>query len=169
MKLPFDFESLPMAISEIMLLLSGASVLGWLLARVIIRRRIHNLQQLIEERKFKLAEYRTLTNDSVDYPIATNASKTVYPKISPDHEPDDLKIIEGIGPKIEEILNREGIHTFEQLTETSVIRIASILKKAGPRFQLHDPSSWPDQASLAREKRWEELEKLKTRLISGNA
>jgi predicted flap endonuclease-1-like 5' DNA nuclease len=169
MKLPFDFGSLPMAIGEIMLLLSGASVLGWLLARMIIRTRIHNLQQLIEERKFKLAEYRTLTNDSVDYPIATNASKTVYPKISPDHEPDDLKIIEGIGPKIEEILNKEGIHTFEQLTETSVIRIASILKKAGPRFQLHDPSSWPDQASLAREKRWEELDKLKTRLISGNA
>lgn len=162
-----DFDSLPVAVGEITLLLISATVLGWVLAKVIIKRRIHNLQALIDEKKFELAQYRTLTNNIVDYPIATNASKTVYPKISPDHAPDDFKVIEGIGPKIEEILNREGIHTFEQLMETSVLRMAGILKKAGPRFQLHDPSSWPDQAGLAKDQKWEELEKLKIKLISG--
>lgn len=80
---------------------------------------------------------------------------------------DNLKIIEGIGPKIEELLNREGIHTFSQLAETSVIRIAAVLKKAGPRFQIQNPTSWPKQALLARDQNWEELEKLKTLIISG--
>ena len=102
-----------------------------------------------------------------DQPIAINASKTVYPFTSPDHDPDDLKIIEGIGNKIEELLNKEGIHTFEQMAETSVIRIGGILKKAGPRFQLHDPSSWPRQAELAKDGKWEELQQLKNNLISG--
>lgn len=124
-----DFDSLPMAVAQITLLLLTATVLGWILAKMIIKRRIHNLQELIEEKKYELAQHRTLTNTTVDYPIATNASKTVYPTISPDHAPDDLKVIEGIGPKIEEILNREGIHTYEQLMETSLLRIASFLKK----------------------------------------
>ncbi|WP_353721318.1 hypothetical protein [Dyadobacter sp. 676] len=162
-----DFDSLPMAVAQITLLLLTATVLGWILAKMIIKRRIHNLQELIEEKKYELAQHRTLTNTTVDYPIATNASKTVYPTISPDHAPDDLKVIEGIGPKIEEILNREGIHTYEQLMETSLLRIASFLKKAGPRYQLHDPSTWPQQAALAKQQKWEELERLKLKLISG--
>jgi predicted flap endonuclease-1-like 5' DNA nuclease len=80
---------------------------------------------------------------------------------------DDLKIIEGIGPKIEELLNREGIHTIEQLADTSIIRIAAILKKAGPRFQIQNPTSWPKQALLAKEQKWDELEDFKKRIISG--
>lgn len=162
-------DSLPLAVAEIVLMLLGATVAGWLLAKVIIRRRIDNLQELIEEKKYELAQFRTLTNTTVDYPIATNAHKTVYPTISPDHAPDDLKVIEGIGPKIEEILNKEGIHTYEQLLETPLLRIAGFLKKAGPRYQLHDPSTWPDQAALAKQQKWEELEKLKLKLISGRA
>lgn len=164
-----DFDSFPMAVAEITVLLAAASLSGWFLAKVIIRKRIHNLQELIEEKKYELAQIRTLTNTTVDYPIATNASKTVYPTFSPDHAPDDLTVIEGIGPKIEEILNKEGIHTYEQLMETPVLRVASYLKKAGPRFQLHDPSSWPQQAAFARQQRWEELEKIKLKLISGKA
>jgi len=80
---------------------------------------------------------------------------------------EDLKIIEGIGPKIEELLNREGIRTIEQLADTSIIRIAAILKNAGPRFQIQDPTSWPKQALLAREQKWDELEQLKRLIMSG--
>lgn len=163
-----DLEGFPAAIAEITLLISAAGISGWFLAKVIIRKRIDNLRALIEEKKYELAQIRTLTNTTVDYPIATNASKTVYPTISPDHAPDDLKMIEGIGPKIEEILNKEGIHTYEQLMETPLLRIAGFLKKAGPRYQLNDPSTWPQQAGLAKQQKWEELERLKLKLISGN-
>lgn len=82
---------------------------------------------------------------------------------------EDLKIIEGIGPKIEELLNREGIHSIEQLADTSIIRLAAILKKAGPRFQIQNPTSWPEQALLAREEKWEELDQMKKQIISGRA
>ncbi|MGG7666468.1 hypothetical protein [Dyadobacter sp. BHUBP1] len=164
-----DLDSLPVAVAEITVLLTAATAAGWFLAKVIIKKRIDNLQQLIEEKKYELTQYRTLTNTTVDYPIATNAHKTVYPPISPDHAPDDLKVIEGIGPKIEEILNKEGIHTYEQLMETPLLRIASFLKKAGPRYQLHDPTTWPQQAGLAKQQKWEELERLKLKLISGRS
>ncbi|MCF0039658.1 hypothetical protein [Dyadobacter fanqingshengii] len=80
---------------------------------------------------------------------------------------EDLKIIEGIGPKIEELLNREGIHTIEQLADTSIIRLAAVLKKAGPRFQIQNPTSWPKQALLAKEQQWDELDQLKKLIISG--
>ncbi|SKB52457.1 hypothetical protein [Dyadobacter psychrophilus] len=80
---------------------------------------------------------------------------------------EDLKIIEGIGPKIEELLNREGIHTIEQLADTSIIRLAAVLKKAGPRFQIQNPTSWPKQALLAKEQKWDELDQLKKLIISG--
>ncbi|MCF2498430.1 MULTISPECIES: helix-hairpin-helix domain-containing protein [Dyadobacter] len=80
---------------------------------------------------------------------------------------EDLKIIEGIGPKIEELLNREGIHTIEQLADTSIIRLAAVLKKAGPRFQIQNPTSWPKQALLAKDQKWDELEELR-RLIMSN-
>jgi hypothetical protein len=112
-----DLDSFPAAVAEIALLLLSATVAGWFLAKVIIRKRIDNLRALLEEKKYELAQLRTLTDTTVDSPIATNASKTVYPTISPDHAPDDLKIIEGIGPKIEEILNKAGIHTLNGFQE----------------------------------------------------
>ena len=71
--------------------------------------------------------------------------------------PDDLKKIEGIGPKIEEHLNAAGILTFAQLSETPVERVKEILEAAGPRFTMHDPSTWGKQAALAADGKWDEL------------
>ena len=92
---------------------------------------------------------------------------TAYPNGITETSSDNLKLIEGIGPKIEELLNREGIHTFEQLSETSIIRLAAILKKAGPRFQIQNPTSWPKQALMAKNGNWEELEQFRKLIISG--
>ena len=68
---------------------------------------------------------------------------------------DDLTRIEGIGPKIQELLNDAGILTWGQLATTPVDRLKNVLHLAGERFQIHDPSSWPDQAKLAAEGRWD--------------
>lgn len=61
--------------------------------------------------------------------------------------PDDLKLIEGIGPKISSLLNAAGILTFAQLAATPVADLQTILDKAGLR--LGDPATWPEQAALA--------------------
>lgn len=80
---------------------------------------------------------------------------------------DDLKAIEGIGPKIEALLHDAGVQTWWQLAHTEVGVLNEILEKAGPRFQLADPSTWPRQSLLAAEGRWEELEAFQDALNGG--
>lgn len=82
---------------------------------------------------------------------------------------DDLKIVEGIGPKIEELLHKAGIKTWKALSETSADRIKEILDAAGPSFQIHDPSTWAQQAGLADQGKWDELKKWQDELDAGKA
>jgi predicted flap endonuclease-1-like 5' DNA nuclease len=82
-------------------------------------------------------------------------------------EPDDLTRIEGIGPKIQELLYAAKIYTFVQLSKTDVARLKGILDDAGERFQMHEPKTWPEQAELAAAGRWEELDKLQDLLRGG--
>jgi hypothetical protein len=78
---------------------------------------------------------------------------------------DDLIIIEGIGPKINQILNQAGISTFAQLADTGVERLSEILLAAGLR--VNDPATWPEQAALAAQGKWQDLEALQTSLKGG--
>ena len=80
---------------------------------------------------------------------------------------DDLKKVEGIGPKIAELLNGAGINTFSQLAATTPDAVKAILSEAGNRYKTHDPTTWPRQAGLAAEGKWEELEKWQDELDGG--
>jgi predicted flap endonuclease-1-like 5' DNA nuclease len=82
-------------------------------------------------------------------------------------EPDDLTRIEGIGPKIQELLFGAKIYTWAALSKTDVARLKEILDAAGERFQMHEPKTWPEQAQLAAEGRWDELDKLQELLRAG--
>ncbi len=79
---------------------------------------------------------------------------------------DDLTRIEGIGPKIAELLRKAGITTYAQLAETDVERLRQILDEAR-LLQIADPGTWPEQARLAAEGRWEELKALQDELKGG--
>jgi hypothetical protein len=79
-------------------------------------------------------------------PVSTPA-KPESRSYTPPAAEDDLAIIEGIGPKIAEILKSAGITTFNQLASTDVSRLREILDRGGIR--LADPQSWPEQARLA--------------------
>lgn len=80
---------------------------------------------------------------------------------------DDLKIIEGVGPAIEKLLHAAGITTFAGLAATAPEAIKDILVAAGSRFGFHDPATWPQQASLAADGKWDELKKLQVELDGG--
>ena len=82
---------------------------------------------------------------------------------------DDLKIVEGIGPKIEELCHNAGIKTWKALSETSVEALKEILSAAGPSYQIHDPSTWAQQAGLADQGKWDELKKWQDELDAGKA
>ena len=78
---------------------------------------------------------------------------------------DDLKRIEGIGPKIATILVDNGITSFARLAATEPEQLQELLKKAGIR--LAHPATWPEQAGLAAAGQWDELEKLQDSMKGG--
>jgi|NOAtaT_6_FD_contig_111_1228_length_1241_multi_6_in_0_out_0_3 large subunit ribosomal protein L27 len=80
---------------------------------------------------------------------------------------NDLKLVEGIGPKIEELLHNAGITTWAQLASTSVDAINAILDEGGSKFSMHDPATWPKQAQLAADGQWEALETYQDELKGG--
>lgn len=80
---------------------------------------------------------------------------------------DKLQMVEGIGPKIAEILNNDGVTTFAQLSKTKVDHIASLLKAAGARYSLANPGTWPEQATLLANGELEAFEKLTAELDGG--
>jgi len=82
-------------------------------------------------------------------------------------KPDDLTLIEGIGPKIAELLHKAGIKTFAQLAVSHPQDIKAILENAGKRFQMHDPATWPQQSALARDGKTAELAILQDNLKGG--
>jgi large subunit ribosomal protein L27 len=93
--------------------------------------------------------------------------KAAAPKKEKAPKLDDLKVIEGIGPKIETLLKEGGINTWAELAEAPVERLKEILGAAGPRYQIHDPSTWPAQAKMAAEGKWEELKAYQDELTGG--
>lgn len=82
-------------------------------------------------------------------------------------EDNDMKIIEGIGPRIESLLYKANIRTWQELADSNVEKLQSILDKAGSRYNMHDPASWPQQALFAAEKRWEKLKEYQNYLRGG--
>jgi large subunit ribosomal protein L27 len=100
-------------------------------------------------------------------PKATEKKAAAPKKAAKSGGQDDLKKIEGIGPKIASLLNEGGIITFAQLSETDPEKIREILEAAGSRYKVHDPTTWPQQAGLAAEGKWDELKALQEELKGG--
>jgi len=82
---------------------------------------------------------------------------------------NNLRVIEGIGPKIEELLNKGGIQTFQQLANASQGTLKGILAAGGARYKMHDPTTWGQQAALAAAGKKAELTKLQDELKGGRA
>lgn len=81
--------------------------------------------------------------------------------------PNDLTVVEGIGPKINELFNHAGISTFAQLAKQTVSQMQKVLDEAGPRYKLAKPNTWAQQAALAAENKWSELKTLQDKLSGG--
>ena len=80
---------------------------------------------------------------------------------------NDLTIVEGIGPKINELFHNAGIKTFTQLAAASVPQMRKILDDGGSRFRIANPGTWAQQATLAAANKWAELKKLQDDLSGG--
>jgi len=126
---------------EILFMLLVAFLLGYLLALLI---------------------YRNQGNESVTY-----TSEVEDPLAKKYKNIDNLKIIEGVGPKIETLLNNAGIKSFWDMVHCGIPKLEKILHDAGPSYQMHNPKTWPDQAEMAMQERWSELKEYQDLLNSG--
>ena len=118
-------------------------------------------------------------------PAATPKKKAAAKKTSPDapglqtatadkisfggkkYKLDDLKIVEGIGPKIEGLLNEAGINSWTDLAAADVEKLRAVLADAGSRYSVHNPETWPQQAELCAKQSWDELQTLQDALDGG--
>jgi len=94
------------------------------------------------------------------------AAKTEAPKKA---KADDLTIVEGIGPKIAEVLASAGVSSYADLAAKSADDIKSLLAEAGDQFNTAVTDTWPEQAKLAAEGKFDELKKWQDELDGGKA
>ena len=127
--------------------------------------------------RVKNGHRQSLTEIVIESIVTSGAKKTEAKKAEPKAKAtapkkaagkaDDLKKIEGIGPKIAETLNANGIVTFADLADAKLETLQQILADAGARYKAHDPSTWSEQAELARDGNWDELKVLQDALDGG--
>ncbi|GIZ16054.1 50S ribosomal protein L21 [Capnocytophaga catalasegens] len=123
--------------------------------------------------KVKNGHRQFLTEIVVENIIASGAKKSekkeakaVTKKTS---KGDDLKKVEGIGPKAAEALVNAGIDTFEKLSKKSADEIKAILVAASSTLAHLEPGTWAEQAALAAAGKWDELKKWQDELNGGIA
>lgn len=151
-------------------------ILGWLLKQIFGDSNNHDHidhSAKIKSLEADLAACRkekaglTATAGAATAGATTSSSFAAAPIKADDSVKDDLTKVEGIGPKINGLLNDDGIWSFRQLSEAAVSRLEKILENAGPRYRMHNPGTWPDQAKLAANGKWEQLKKWQSELKGG--
>ncbi|REG89551.1 50S ribosomal protein L21 [Winogradskyella sediminis] len=97
--------------------------------------------------------------------VETKAKKAAPKKAT--GKADDLKKIEGAGPKAAEALVNAGLDTFAKVAEAKPEALSTILSEASSRLAHIVTDTWPKQAKLAAEGKWDELKELQDRLDGG--
>jgi len=105
--------------------------------------------------KAKVAAPKKETKAAAPKAVAKKAAKA-----------DDLKKIEGIGPKIAETLVAAGIVTFADLSKAKPAKISEIIADVRGN---HTPDTWSAQAKMAADGKWDELKKWQDELDGGKA
>ncbi|HEY0179999.1 MAG TPA: hypothetical protein VGC30_10260 [Dokdonella sp.] len=149
-------------------------LLGWLLARWPARARGAAAAARVEPGPATPAAATAITEEFELPPAAAHVATSRLIDVGAARaagfnlkRADDLTIIEGIGPKIEELFRSHGIEGFAQVARLDVDDMLAILARGGPAFRFANPSTWAQQAALAAENRWAELKHLQEELIGG--
>ena len=114
----------------------------------------------------------TVPIDDVEAELPLHATKNAEgpgtaPGAAPPAQarPEDLTKIEGIGPKIRQVLAKAGIVTFAHLAAAEVQELQRTLDQAGIRLAY--PDTWPEQGALAAKGDWAGLKALQEQLHRG--
>jgi predicted flap endonuclease-1-like 5' DNA nuclease len=116
-----------------------------------LRKRLEDADSEVRRLRARVAELEQAGSEAP--PDISEAESVLGRRI----ELDDLTVIEGIGPKIAELLGDAGVTTWRRLAEADPADLRGVLDDAGPRFRMHDPAKWPAQADLLARGRWQEF------------
>lgn len=142
-----------------------AFLLGWLLRKWLGCNEDKKCCEELDKLKLDYAGLEIKYNQLKSAETKLESAPIAATK-KPDKK-DDLKVVEGIGPKIEQLFYDAGIYTWKDLSEAVVERLESILTEAGPRYRMAKPDTWAQQAKLADDGEWDKLKKLQDELIGG--
>ena len=106
----------------------------------------------------------SFASQSVRIPFDGATAKVVFGKTIKEN---DLTIVEGVGPKIQELFHNHFIKTWKALSECPVDKCQQVLNSGGEHFAIHNPRTWPEQAKMAYEGQWDALLKWQDELDGG--
>lgn len=138
------------------LMLQGTALLAYFIYRERFRQKLSQLvakRQALEE----ALEQELILEPEVEEVFSATPGR------------DDLKEIAGINPKSEAILNGIGVFRFTQLAQTPVTTVRRVLAEHGPLLHTYDPATWPGQALLAADGRWDELRSWQDQMRRGES
>jgi predicted flap endonuclease-1-like 5' DNA nuclease len=171
-------------------------VIGWLIRSVTARRqvakartqhpdavelerlrgRVANLEPVVAERDQLRAELEAARGAAAppsaetrppDVAVAPDVAAASVVLGQPVVQ-DDLTVIPGIGPNVEQLCHGIGIRTWYDLATTEASLLRTMLVDAGPRFSTHDPSLWPEMARMLSEGRWQEFRDMSQAGVDSN-
>ena len=127
-----------------------------------LNARISTLEADLAAAKAKPQSFTATT--PIVIPFNSELAATVLGKKIKEN---DLKVVEGIGPKIEALFNDAGIKTWHDLSEASIEKLQSILDAGGENYAIHNPSTWARQALMAYQGKWQDLKDWQDSLLGG--
>jgi len=125
--------------------------------------------------RVKNGHRQSLTEIVIESIVASGAkpaaqAKKEAPKAAPKKstaKADDLKKIEGAGPKAAEALVNAGYGTFAKVAKATPEELSTVLTEASSRLAHIVTETWPKQAQLAADGKWDELKELQDKLDGG--
>lgn len=113
----------------------------------------------LEERKSEKNNGKDKEEDTNKENKATEEKPAKKAEAAPKAEAkaDDLTKIEGVGPKAAEALAASGVKSYADLADADAEKIKEILTEASSTLAHLDPTSWPKQAKMAADGKWDEL------------
>ncbi len=114
-----------------------------------------------------LWRFFAFNNEVIKKTVKKKKSKIKKIKEELEEDSDNLKIIEGIWPKVEKLLKLNWVNTIKELSISGYDELKMILERAWDNFKIINPRSWPYQAELATKKQWGKLKEYQDFLVWG--
>ena len=109
-----------------------------------VKDKVEDVTEDVQEKVEKVIKSETKKSPAKKK-VATK--KTTAKKVEKKTtEKNDLKVIKGIGPKMEATLNAVGISSYQSLAKTTLKNLEKILTDAGMNTKMYNPSKWKAQA-----------------------